>query len=170
MSPLLDTDVFLTQRGSTLHRIAAVDLRPRTPWTPDAIPRTDLLWWLDASDPLTVTLNGSNVSEWRDKATVGASRRFRQVISVSQPLWRTSPFNIVGETAAPTRQVEQDNLTTAVARPYTRIAVHLALPATTTVNSNMVHSVNTDSSDMSAQVLLAAGRGRIGLGPRAGRL
>lgn len=46
-------------------------LRPRsTGFNPKSI--SGLALWLDASDLSTITLNGSNVSEWRDKSGAGA--------------------------------------------------------------------------------------------------
>ena len=56
-------------------------LRPRENFTPRSIPGLQL--WLDASDATTITLNGSNVSEWRDKS--GKGNHFTQATASQQP-------------------------------------------------------------------------------------
>ena len=53
---------------------------PIEPWTPAEI--TTALW-LDAADSSTITLNGSTVSEWRDKS--GNGRHATQTTAASQP-------------------------------------------------------------------------------------
>ena len=47
--------------------------------------------WLDASDSSTVTLNGSNVSEWRDKSASGIN--YSQATAAYQPGYSTSYKN-----------------------------------------------------------------------------
>lgn len=55
------------------------------PWTPAAI--TTALW-LDAADSSTITLNGSTVSEWRDKS--GNARHAAQATAASQPQYNST--------------------------------------------------------------------------------
>lgn len=66
-------------------------LRPRAAggFNPRAI--SGLALWLDAADASTVTLNGSNVSQWRDKS--GNNRHAGQSTAANQPAWNTSPRN-----------------------------------------------------------------------------
>lgn len=59
-----------------------------TQWTP-ALISTAL--WLDAADASTVTLNGSTVSQWRDKS--GNSRHASQATAVNQPTYAAAGQN-----------------------------------------------------------------------------
>ena len=59
-------------------------------WTPAAI--TTALW-LDAADADTITLNGSNVSQWDDKSGVGSGKEATQGTSSRQPLLDTASLN-----------------------------------------------------------------------------
>ena len=59
-----------------------------TQWTP-ALISTAL--WLDATDSSTITLNGSTVSEWRDKS--GNSRHASQSTAANQPTYSATGFN-----------------------------------------------------------------------------
>jgi hypothetical protein len=66
-------------------------LRPRaTGFNPKSI--SGLSLWLDASDSSTITLNGSNVSEWRDKSGAGAPAA-AQSTAASQPAYNASGVN-----------------------------------------------------------------------------
>lgn len=57
-------------------------LRPRaTGFNPRSI--VGLSVWLDAADSTTITLNGSTVSEWRDKS--GNARNYAQATAANQP-------------------------------------------------------------------------------------
>ena len=47
--------------------------------------------WLDGDDASTITLNGSNVSQWNDKS--GAGRNVSQAVSGSQPAYVTGSLN-----------------------------------------------------------------------------
>lgn len=58
--------------------------RASTVFTPRAIP--GLATWLDASDASTITLNGANVSQWRDKSESGGPHA-AQSIAASQPAY-----------------------------------------------------------------------------------
>ncbi|KAF5043645.1 Bacterial Ig domain protein [anaerobic digester metagenome] len=49
-------------------------------WTPDLL---SLALWLDASDPETITLNGSTISQWADKS--GNDRHATQATATKQP-------------------------------------------------------------------------------------
>lgn len=65
--------------------------RIKTPgylWTPAQI-STSI--WFDASDASTITLNGSTVSQWRDKS--GAARNMSQSTAASQPTYVASSIN-----------------------------------------------------------------------------
>lgn len=55
-------------------------------WRPNVLGQS-LALWLDADDITTITLNGSTVSEWRDKS--GSSRHASQVEAASQPTYVT---------------------------------------------------------------------------------
>lgn len=57
-------------------------------WTPAQI-TTEL--WLDANDSSTITLNGSNVSQWRDKS--GNSRHVSQATAANQPIYTATGLN-----------------------------------------------------------------------------
>jgi hypothetical protein len=66
-------------------------LRPSaTGFNPKSIAGLSL--WLDASDSSTITLNGSNVSEWRDKSGYG-SPSASQSTAASQPAYTASAIN-----------------------------------------------------------------------------
>ena len=54
------------------------------PWTP-ALLGADLALWLDAADADTITLNGSNVSQWDDKS--GNGRNVSQAVAAQQPAY-----------------------------------------------------------------------------------
>lgn len=58
------------------------------PWTPAAI-TTSL--WLDASDTSTVTLNGSDVSQWNDKS--GNNKNAAQSTAAKQPAYSSNQLN-----------------------------------------------------------------------------
>ena len=51
-----------------------------------------LALWLDAGDSTTITLNGSNVSEWRDKSGAGAPAA-AQATAASQPAFSAAAIN-----------------------------------------------------------------------------
>ena len=59
-------------------------------WTPAAL-GSSLALWLDASDLSTLTLNGSTVSEWRDKS--GNGRHASQVTVANQPTYSATGLN-----------------------------------------------------------------------------
>lgn len=65
-------------------------LRPRASgFSPKSI--SGLSLWLDAGDASTITLNGSNVSEWRDKS--GGSPNASQATAASQPSYTSAAIN-----------------------------------------------------------------------------
>lgn len=47
--------------------------------------------WYDAADPSTITLNGSTVSEWRDRSA--SVRHVSQATAANQPAFNSSAFN-----------------------------------------------------------------------------
>jgi hypothetical protein len=160
MSTVLDTDIFLVQRGVMQYRVVAADLKKAAtpppalrPWTPADIPSNQLLAWLDASDASTITQSANRVSEWRDKAVVATNRRFVQPTGVLQPLWRTSPVNAVGDavTAGSNLNVEQDAAWPggALPRPHMVATVHLSRTATAGTSSFLITSTNNPGSQSS---------------------
>lgn len=58
-------------------------------WTPAAL-GSSLALWLDAADSSTITLNGSTVSQWRDKS--GNGRHASQGVAANQPTYTASAF------------------------------------------------------------------------------
>lgn len=62
--------------------------RGRPAWTPSLI-QTAL--WLDAADASTITLNGSTVSQWRDKS--GNARHVAQATAANQPTYTANGLN-----------------------------------------------------------------------------
>jgi hypothetical protein len=65
-----------------------VVLGGRKLWTPGNI---STALWLDANDASTITLNGSTVSEWRDKS--GNAHHASQATVANQPTYSTSRIN-----------------------------------------------------------------------------
>ena len=59
-------------------------------WTPANL-GASLALWLDADDASTITLNGSNVSQWDDKS--GNDRHATQAIAANQPTYTASGLN-----------------------------------------------------------------------------
>jgi hypothetical protein len=59
-------------------------------WTPELL-GSSLALWLDAADASTITLNGSNVSQWNDKS--GNNNHASQAAAVSQPEYAAVGFN-----------------------------------------------------------------------------
>ena len=65
-------------------------LRPRASgFNPKSLP--GLIGWWDAADSSTVTLNGSTVSEWRDKSNSGF--HLSQATAANQPSYDTASLN-----------------------------------------------------------------------------
>jgi hypothetical protein len=77
-------------------------LRPRaTGFSPKTI--AGLSVWLDAADSTTITMNGSTVSEWRDKS--GNARNYAQATAANQPTTGTvNGRNSVRAAAGSTRR------------------------------------------------------------------
>lgn len=59
-------------------------------WTPDGL-GADLALWLDAADTSTITLNGSNVSQWDDKS--GNDNHATQASAADQPVYTLNALN-----------------------------------------------------------------------------
>lgn len=59
-------------------------------WTPAEL-GASLALWLDADDASTITLNGSNVSQWDDKS--GNARNATQASAANQPTYSASGIN-----------------------------------------------------------------------------
>jgi hypothetical protein len=60
------------------------------PWTPAEL-GADLALWLDAEDTASITLNGSNVSQWDDKS--GNNRHATQGTASNQPAYAATGLN-----------------------------------------------------------------------------
>jgi hypothetical protein len=58
-------------------------------WTPAEL--TGLAMWLDAADASTITLNGSDVSQWNDKSSSGFNAS--QATAANQPTYSATGFN-----------------------------------------------------------------------------
>ena len=69
---------------------AAVAAAPAAPWTPADL-GASLALWFDADDASTITLNGSDVSQWNDKS--GNARHASQATASFQPTYLTAGFN-----------------------------------------------------------------------------
>lgn len=63
-------------------------LRRSALWTPAQI---STALWLDASDASSITLNGSNVSQWNDKS--GNGRNAVQATAINQPTYQVAGLN-----------------------------------------------------------------------------
>ena len=61
-----------------------------TMWEPSEL-GADLALWLDANDASTITLNGSNVSQWDDKS--GNDQHVVQAFAVAQPAYVANSLN-----------------------------------------------------------------------------
>lgn len=59
-------------------------------WTPANL-GASLALWLDADDASTITLNGSNVSQWSDKS--GNNNNATQATAANQPTYTANGFN-----------------------------------------------------------------------------
>lgn len=77
-----------TISNTPLAATVPVNPPPPPPWTPTQI---STALWLDADDASTITLNGSTVSQWRDKS--GNGRHVDQVILNNQPSYQAIGFN-----------------------------------------------------------------------------
>jgi len=99
--------------------------------------------WLDGSDSDTVTLNGSNVSEWRDKS--GNDRHAVQATALAQPLFDDAALD--GKSVIATNAQKND---------------HMVVPAWAYVNGNTTFAVfkTTGSNEAIYQ------RGAVNNGPR----
>jgi len=79
-----------------------------------------LQMWLDADDAATITLNGSNVSEWRDKS--GNGYHATQATSANQPAFTSSGLN--GRAVLTFAGSPEELLTSlSLSAPYSVIAV-----------------------------------------------
>ena len=65
-------------------------LLSRPPWTPANL-GLGLVLWLDASDSSSITLNGSNVSQWNDKS--GNNNHVLQSVEANQPSYEIAGLN-----------------------------------------------------------------------------
>lgn len=105
-------------------------------WTPAQL---STALWLDAADASTITLNGSTVSQWRDKS--GNARNASQATAASQPAYSTSAIN--GKPAVVTDGVDDGLFVDpwgSVNHPFTRVLLFSAV----TVLSNR-HVLNSAS-------------------------
>lgn len=106
-------------------------------WTPAEL--TSLALWLDADDAGTITLNGSNVSQWSDKS--GNARHAVQATAAYQPLYSAAGFN-----GKPTVRFNQNFLLeTAAQFPLIARSVFLVVKETTEKSNSGVLSVRPAS-------------------------
>jgi hypothetical protein len=106
------------------------------PWTPAEL-GASLALWLDAEDTASITLNGSNVSQWSDKS--GNGRHATQATAANQPAYDTSAIN-----SKPAIVTNNDALYVApwaaVSQPFTRVM--LFNPVAITANAHLINSAN----------------------------
>ena len=76
--------------GVYLAALRAAAAGPVGPWTPADL-GADLALWLDADDSSTITLNGSDVSQWDDKS--GNARHVLQAAASQQPVYNVTGLN-----------------------------------------------------------------------------
>lgn len=79
----------ISSAGVAIGALAVLSTRGGDAWTPAQLPGVTL--WLDADDATTVTLNGSNVSQWRDKS--GNDWHMDQAVASDQPAYVTGGLN-----------------------------------------------------------------------------
>ena len=77
-------------RATRLLVIINNDDQGGAPWTPADL-GADLALWLDADDASTITLNGTNVSQWDDKS--GNNRHATQGTAADQPTYSATGLN-----------------------------------------------------------------------------
>ena len=116
-------------------------LRPRASGLTDPRQLASLAVWLDGSDSTTITLNGSLVSEWRDKS--GNARHAAQATAAAQPTYTSNDLN-------------------ALATLRTTGSQHMVIPAWTYLNTNTVITVFRASALNQAPCQ----RGSVNNGPR----
>jgi hypothetical protein len=76
-------------------------------WTPAAL-GSSLALWLDADDASTITLNGSNVSQWSDKS--GNNRHATQATAANQPEYIASTAVLGGRPSVSATETTGYNL------------------------------------------------------------
>ena len=116
-------------------------LRPRASGISSPTQLASLAVWLDAADATTVTLNGSTVSEWRDKS--GNARHAAQATAASQPTYTAADLN-------------------GRATLRTTASQHMVIPAWTYLNTNTTVFVFRASGSNQA----VCQRGAVNNGPR----
>lgn len=111
----------------------------RGPWTPEQL-QTAL--WLDAADSSTITLNGSNVSQWSDKS--GNGRNFGQSTAALQPAYSTTGLN-----GKPQLQFASDALTFTGSIPVAGVSAFIVgrLLSTTPANRGIWSATNGTNFD-----------------------
>jgi len=82
-------NILSLQRQLTCPRGQSLSRRFAPNWTPAQF--SNLALWLDAADASTITLNGSTVSQWRDKS--GNARHASQGIAAIQPAYTVNGLN-----------------------------------------------------------------------------
>ena len=91
----------------------------RRVWTPATL-GSSLSLWLDASDASTITLNGSTVSQWRDKS--GNGRHVAQSNSTKQPTYTLAGqngLNVITYDGA-NRSLFASSNTVSIPQPFSR--------------------------------------------------
>ena len=82
-------NILSLQRQLTCPRGQSLSRRFAPNWTPAQIP--GLALWLDAADASTITLNGSDVSQWNDKS--GNAYHLTQPTAALQPRYEATGMN-----------------------------------------------------------------------------
>jgi hypothetical protein len=116
-------------------------LRPRASGLTDPRQLASLAVWLDGSYSTTITLNGSTVSEWRDKS--GNARHAAQATAAAQPTYTAADLN-------------------GLATLRTTASQHMVIPAWTYLNTNTTVFVFRSSGVNQA----VCQRGAVNNGPR----
>lgn len=107
----------------------------RGPWTPA---RLQTALWLDAADSSTITLNGSNVSQWNDKS--GNGRNVSQATAASQPTYSATGWESSKPAIVYNNKILEN--TTASLKLIAR-SLFVVVKETTRSNSARVFTVKT---------------------------
>jgi hypothetical protein len=125
-------------------------------WTPNQL-SADLQFWVDALETSSITLNGSNVSQWNDLS--GNNRHLTQSSGSLQPLYITSGAGSVGVGMDGIDDV-MSTATFTINQPFTRFLVvtRREASATGTIINSISGTPNSNMANNSAtRVLMFAG-------------
>lgn len=116
-------------------------------WTPANISPA---LWLDAADTSTITLNGTTVSEWRDKS--GNARHASQATVANQPTYSATGFNNTGALLFNNTSNWMQSTTDALGTVTTFNAVALWQTNTNDNTFDYLYQVGTTSNALSLSV------------------